>query len=282
VEAAALHNANETVNAMSAHAVTDSSQVSGGADAAALAPDKQGVGGSALWVILGPVIAGVVVAAVIFGLVMARRRSRMRATSDPLAKNRGKEKDRSSALDDDDLMVEMFEPPELLSSGNISGAFFNWRNATSPQPQQDNGGGSRRGSAQFSGRSTMLGLTTILEEGTNQDHQRIKKYHGNIRRPSAKANGSMSPLRIASPNPLRGPLSLPGMRNMQVGDTPPLSPLISPTASPAPSDHTSGGGLPTAPGQIYLSAPVGRQKRKLTIPYTPQDVTRRRSLEGAW
>jgi hypothetical protein len=225
--------------------------------------------------ILGPVVAGVVVAAMIFGLVMVKRRRRLRANSEP----RTKEKDKSNVLDDDDLMVEMFEPPELLSSGNISGAFFNWRNASqAPPPPPDKEG--RRGSAQFSGRSTMLGLTTILEEGSNHDPSRIKKYHGNIRRPSNKGNGNLSPLRIASPNPvLRGPFPLNGLKNLSMGDTPPLSPLISPSASPAPSDPVM---HPTQPGPIYLSAPVGRQKRKLTIPYTPQDVTRRRSLEGAW
>lgn len=241
--------------------------------------------GSACWMILGPVIAGVVVAAMVFGLVMTKRRRRLRAQTE-LDLKTAKAND---VLDDDDLMVEMFEPPELLSSGNISGAFFNWRNASSP-PDGSGGKESRRGSAQFSGRSTALGLTTILEEGSGsyEQQQRIKKYHGNIRRPSGKGSdaGMLSPLKLTSPNPvLRGPLAgVGGMRAMSLADTPPLSPLISPTASPAPSDAGGGGLAHAAPGQqLYLTAPVGgRPKRKLTIPYNPQDVTRRRSLEGAW
>jgi len=287
VEAAALHNGNEPVTAMSAHPVTDSSQVSTGDMSAST--DTPSACGSSCWMVLGPVVAGVVVAAMIFGLVMARRRRRMRSNSEPSLKH--KEKNKGDVLDDDDLMVEMFEPPELLTSGNISSSFFNWRNASSfvpQQQQQENDGTNRRGSAQLSGRSTMLGLTTILEEGSNHEQQRIKKYHGNIRRASNKGSGgNLSPLRVASPNLLRGPLPLPGTRSnlLLAGETPPLSPLISPSPSPALSDATGGGGgsgLPTAPGQAYLSAPSGRPKRKLTIPYTPQDVTRRRSLEGSW
>lgn len=282
-------HANDLKASVLSAGVTDVSLPAADISSSAVAQPSPSYGGcgSACWMILGPVIAGVVVAAMVFGLVMTKRRRRLRAQTElDLKANKSKAND---GLDDDDLMVEMFEPPELLSSGNISGAFFNWRNASSP-PDGAGGKESRRGSAQFSGRSTALGLTTILEEGSSspyEQQQRIKKYHGNIRRPSGKGSdaGMLSPLKLTSPHPvLRGPLAgVGGMRAMSLADTPPLSPLISPTASPAPSD-TGGGLAHAAPGQqLYLTAPVGgRPKRKLTIPYNPQDVTRRRSLEGAW
>jgi len=210
--------------------------------------------------------------ALIVGLVIVRRRRQNTAPEFTSSGGFGirrysttSQKGKERMADDDDLMVEMFEPPELSVSPNPR--IMEWRNA---------GGGHDAGSSAGGGmgRNTMLGLSTIMEENMH-DRARDKMF-GNLRR---KSSHKLTPIRLNSPN--RGLMR----SDRSPFNTPPLSPSVtssaqlSPNLTPFPS-----GGDSVANGlqnNQYLR-PAPKKKRKLTIPYTPQDVTRRRSLEGAW
>jgi len=234
--------------------------------------------------VLGPVSAGLIVVALIAGLVIARRRRQKNSDSlefrssggfgirkhsgSNLMGYKGKEK----LADDDDLMMEMFEPPELSISPNPR--IMEWRHTGSADPYA---------SAQAAmGRNTMLGLSTIMEESMMHDQARDKMY-GNFRR---KSSHKLTPIRLNSPRGLmrsdRSPM-----------DTPPLSPSLGSSAQGSPSmvPFPMGSNVDAAIGPSAAAAsssfnqflkPAPKKKRKLTIPYNPQDVTRRRSLEGAW
>jgi len=239
--------------------------------------------------ILGPLSAGLIVVALIAGLVIARKR-RQRADNMEFRSSGGFGIRRSSAsasykgkeklADDDDLMMEMFEPPELSISPNPH--IMEWRHT---------GGADPHASMQAAmGRNTMLGLSTIMEENMH-DKARDKMY-GNVRR---KSSHKLTPVRLNSPRGLMRSDRSPMM-------TPPISPSLSSSAQGSPNmvpfpmggaDAAMANGPAAAAAAASSSSsamllsnqflkPAPKKKRKLTIPYNPQDVTRRRSLEGAW
>jgi len=221
--------------------------------------------------ILGPLSAGLIAVALIVGLVLVRRRrqtaaevsadSRFGFRRPSTASQKGKEK----MADDDDLMMEMFEPPELSISPNPR--IMEWRGSSG----YDSGGQAAAGGM---GRSAMLGLSTIMEE--NMQEKTRDKMYGHLRR---KSSHKLTPIRLNSPN--RGMMR----SDRSPYNTPPLSPSVSSSAQGSPRlvPFPSGGdGLMTGPSGSQFLRPAPKKKRKLTIPYNPQDVTRRRSLEGAW
>jgi len=233
--------------------------------------------------VLGPLSAGLILVALIAGFALHKRRQKANNNNNMAFKSSGgfhirtlstsSFKGKEKMIDDDDLMMEMFEPPELSISPNPR--IMEWRNGgnTSAAITDPN--------APAMGRNTMLGLSTIMEE--NMQDQARDKMFGNLRR---KSSHKLAPLRLNSPRGLmrsdRSPM-----------DTPPISPSLSSSAQGSPglvpfpmgNDHSSAGNPPS----LYTSGhanqflrPAPKKKRKLTIPYNPQDVTRRRSLEGAW
>jgi len=261
------------------------------APAPASAPGEGPLCSRSCLLILGPLSAGLILVALIAGFTLYNRRQKAKngntvfkstggfhLRTQSTSSFKGKEK----MIDDDDLMMEMFEPPELSISPNPR--IMEWRNSGS------GGGGAaitdpnapiHSAAAAAMGRNAMLGLSTIMEE--NMHDQAKDKMFGNIRR---KSSHKLTPLRLNSPRGLmrsdRSPM-----------DTPPISPSLSSSAQGSPglvpfpmgNDSSAANGPPS----LYTSGnvnqflrPAPKKKRKLTIPYNPQDVTRRRSLEGAW
>lgn len=217
--------------------------------------------------ILGSICAGMVVVAVVIGLVMqkvkktpdyttspnilrtpnsrmrnlAPRRVKTSFTSNSSSGGGGREKRR------EELMMEMFEPlPEdspfsaAATLGRLS-KVFNFEK----------------------------GLTTISEEFPNSLSSRGSEEKRRSNRPI------ISPYLTSTPQRLNSPIRL--LR----GPTPPPSPSAGYAAALAAGVGTIG---MNGPGLNAPQPAVTKQekKRKLTIPYNPHNVTRRRSLEGAW
>jgi len=256
---------------------------SNGSAAPAAAPGEGPFCSRSCLFVLGPLSAGLILVALIAGFAYHKRRQKPDNTvfkssggfhirKHSTSGSKGKEK----MIDDDDLMMEMFEPPELSISPNPR--IMEWRNTGS------SGAATDASMHSAMGRNTMLGLSTIMEE--NMHDQARDKMFGNVRR---KSSHKLTPLRLSSPRGLmrsdRSPM-----------DTPPHSPSLSSSAQGSPGlvpFPMGSGGDPSAmangPPSLYTSGglnqflrPAPKKKRKLTIPYNPQDVTRRRSLEGAW
>jgi len=254
---------------------------SNGSAAPAAAPGEGPFCSRSCLLVLGPLSAGLILVALIAGFAYHKSRQKTNNTvfkssggfhirTQSTSSFKGKEK----MIDDDDLMMEMFEPPELSISPNPR--VMEWRNSS--------GGTAAADASMHSamGRNTMLGLSTIMEE--NMHDQARDKMFGNVRR---KSSHKLTPLRLSSPRGLmrsdRSPM-----------DTPPRSPSLSSSAQGSPGlvPFPMGGdpfsvangppSLYTAGGSNQFLRPAPKKKRKLTIPYNPQDVTRRRSLEGAW
>jgi len=216
--------------------------------------------------IMGPVAAGLVVAAIIAGIVIVRKRRALTEFKSSAGFTLRKQST-AGQLDRagfDDLMMEMFEPPELSVSPNPH-VSAEWRHAS----------GATAGNT--AGRNAMLGLTTIMEE--NMHDKAREKMYGSLRR---KSSHKLAPIRLNSPRLLMRGDNSPF-------NTPPISPSLSSSVQGSPSlvPFPAGNSVPyhaPIPGPAvnpYLK-PAPKKKRKLTIPYNPSDVTRRRSLEGAW